>query len=177
MSRLIDDLLAFSRTGRSEMKPSRVAMGEMARSAFEEVVGDAAARGRIDFVVGELPAAAGDAALLRQVWVNLLSNAVKFSSKQEQAVVEVSGALEGSRLVYRVRDNGVGFDMQYAGKLFGVFQRLHTPQEFEGIGIGLALVQRIVARHGGRVWAKGEVGGGATFSFDLPASGARDASA
>jgi light-regulated signal transduction histidine kinase (bacteriophytochrome) len=119
-------------------------------------------------MVGELPAAEGDAALVRQVWINLLSNAVKFSSQKERAIIAVAGAREEDQAVYCVRDNGAGFDMQYAGKLFGVFQRLHTPEEFEGTGIGLALVQRIVLRHGGRVWAEAEVGKGATFSFSLP---------
>lgn len=168
MSQLIDDLLVFSRTGRSELKCSRLDMREMARSVFEEIAADPGARARIDFNVGELPGSTGDAALVRQVWVNLLSNAVKFSSLQKRAVIEVGGANEGSQVVYNVRDNGVGFDMQYAGKLFGVFQRLHPATEFEGTGIGLALVQRIVARHGGRVWAEAKVGQGATFSFTLP---------
>jgi len=168
LSRLIDDLLAFSRTGRSAMKCSRLNMREMARSVFEEIVGAPGARKRIDFMVGELPEAEGDAALLRQVWVNLLSNAVKFSSLKEQCVIEVAGTLEGNQIVYHVRDNGAGFDMQYAGKLFGVFQRLHAADQFEGTGIGLALVQRIVTRHGGRVWAHGELEQGATFSFSLP---------
>jgi len=171
MSRLIDDLLAFSRTGRSEMRRGRVAMGELARSVFAEIVGDEAARAKIAFTIGDLPEAAGDAALLRQVWVNLLANAVKFSAKKERPAIEVSGAREDDQVVYRVRDNGEGFDMQYAGKLFGVFQRLHSPEQFEGTGIGLALVQRIVARHGGSVRAEGEVGQGATFSFSLPRGG------
>jgi light-regulated signal transduction histidine kinase (bacteriophytochrome) len=107
--------------------------------------------------------------VLRQVWVNLLSNAVKFSSRKEKPVIEVEGIMEGDTAVYRVRDNGAGFDMAYAGKLFGVFQRLHGMNEFEGTGVGLALVHRIVSRHGGRVWAEGAVGQGATFSFALPA--------
>lgn len=138
MSRLIDDLLLFSRTGRSEMKHERVAMAELARSVFTEAVGDDAARARIDFTAGALPDAAGDAALLRQAWVNLLANAVKFSAGQERPAIAVTGALEGAQAVYHVRDNGAGFEMQYAGKLFGVFQRLHAPDQFEGTGIGLA---------------------------------------
>ena len=169
MSQLIDDLLVFSRTGRSELKRKRLDMEAMVRSVFAEVVGDPAARARIECKIGELPGAEGDPALVRQVWVNLLSNAVKFSGHEERAEIEVAGAHEGSQSVYHVRDNGVGFDMQYAGKLFGVFQRLHALDQFEGTGIGLALVQRIVARHGGRVWAQGAVGRGATFSFSLPA--------
>jgi light-regulated signal transduction histidine kinase (bacteriophytochrome) len=144
-------------------------MTGMARSVFDALVGDPRARGRVEFSAGVLPAAAGDAALVRLVWVNLLSNAVKFSSLKERCVIEVTGAIEAGQSVYHVRDDGAGFDMQYAGKLFGVFQRLHPAGQFEGTGIGLALVQRIVARHGGRVWAQGAVGRGATFSFSLPA--------
>jgi len=173
MSRLIDDLLSFARTGRSEMKRGPAAMGELARSAFALVVEDAAARARIDFTVGELPDAEGDVALLQQVWFNLLSNAVKFSARRERPAITVSGACAGGEVEYCVRDNGAGFDAQHADKLFGVFQRLHPVDEFEGTGIGLALVQRIVARHGGRVWAHGAVGQGAAFSFALPGSGSR----
>ena len=169
MSLLIDDLLRFSRTGRSELKHGRLDMEKMVRSVFAELIPGAVERTSIDFAVGTLPEAKGDAALVRQVWFNLLSNAVKFTSRRERPVIEVSGRLEGNQAVYVVRDNGVGFDMQYVDKLFGVFQRLHSPDEFEGTGIGLALVQRIVSRHGGRVWAEAEVGKGATFSFTLPA--------
>ncbi len=169
MSQLIDGLLVYSRTGRGEMQLTRLDMKEMVRSVFAQIVGEPAQRAKIGFTVGDFPAAEGDAALVRQVWMNLLSNAVKFSALEERPVIEVEGALEGNQAVYHVRDNGVGFDMQYAGKLFGVFQRLHPASEYEGTGIGLALVRRIVARHGGRVWAEGGVGQGATFSFSLPA--------
>jgi signal transduction histidine kinase/CheY-like chemotaxis protein len=169
MSLLIDDLLRFSRTGRSELRCARIDMAAMAKGVFEEVGGDATVRTGIDFAVGELPAAVGDVALVRQVWVNLLSNALKFSARNERTIIAVAGSLEGGQVVYRVQDNGVGFDMQYAGKLFGVFQRLHAQTEFAGTGIGLALVQRIVSRHGGRVWAEAEVNKGATFFFTLPA--------
>jgi PAS domain S-box-containing protein len=169
MSRLIDDLLAFSRLGRSEMRHGRVKMEELVRRSFEEIVLDAGARARIDFRVGGLPDVEGDAALLKQVWVNLLSNAVKFSAGKERPVVEVEGTVEGGLATFHVRDNGAGFDMAFVGKLFGVFQRLHAVNEFEGTGVGLALVQRIVSRHGGRVRAEGAVGRGATISFELPA--------
>ncbi len=169
MARLIEDLLTFSRTGRTELVSGRVEMQELARATFEELVPDPGLRAKIDFRLGDLPAVQGSEALLKQVWVNLLSNAVKFSSKAERPVVEVEGAVEGEKVVFRVRDNGAGFDMAYAGKLFGVFQRLHGETEFEGTGIGLALVQRVVERHGGRVWAEGAVGQGATFSFSIPA--------
>ena len=171
MARLIDDLLAFSRTGRSTMVYGRLDMGAVARSVFEEVVTETAVRSRIDFTVGSLPEVEGDVALMRQVWVNLLSNAVKFSAKQERPVIEVTGDLEGDRAVFHVKDNGAGFDMAYVGKLFGVFQRLHGATEFEGTGVGLALAQRIVSRHGGRVWAEGAVGLGAAISFEIPVKG------
>jgi PAS domain S-box-containing protein len=168
MARLIDDLLAFSRLGRSVMHSSRLHMSSMARLAFEEVVPDAGDRSRIVFHVGELPAVRGDAALVHQVWLNLLSNAVKYSAGAAEPVIDVEGTLEGDEAVYRVRDNGAGFEMAYAGKLFGVFQRLHPASEFQGTGVGLALAARIVSRHGGRIWAEGAVGQGASFSFSLP---------
>ena len=169
MAQLIDDLLRLSRLGRSEMRRTSVDMASLARAAFEEIVEAPEARGRIEFRVGDLPRAEGDPALLMQVWVNLLSNAVKFSAHREWPVIEIEGEGEGPSAVYRVRDNGAGFNMAYSGKLFGVFQRLHAPSEFEGTGVGLALVRRIVLRHGGRVWAEGKVGEGATFFFSLPA--------
>ncbi len=168
MNRLIDDLLLFSRTSSSEMLHGRLDMGEMAAAVFAEIVGDPGARANIDFTVGALPEAEGDAALVRQVWVNLLSNAVKYSSLKARAVIEVSGLVEGDEAVYRVSDNGAGFDMRHADKLFGVFQRLHAGDRFEGTGIGLALVKRIITRHGGRVWAEAAVDKGATFFFALP---------
>ena len=170
MAALIDDLLAFSRAGRGEIRAGLVGMGELARGAFEEAVPDPEARGRIDFECGPLPAAVGDAALLRLVWSNLLGNAVKYSGRRERPAVRVSGESDGCRATYRVSDNGVGFDMAYVGNLFGIFQRLHSAHEFEGTGVGLALVHRIVARHGGDISAFGEVGGGATFTFWLPAA-------
>jgi signal transduction histidine kinase len=173
MSKLIDDLLTFSRAGRSRLQRTRVAMSAMARNAFDEVAADPLTRAKIDFRLGELPEAEGDASLLQQVWINLLSNSVKYSAHVEQPVIEVDGVTEGDLVIYRVRDNGAGFDMAYAGKLFGVFQRLHGATEFEGTGIGLALVSQIVTRHGGRVWGEGAVGTGATFSFSLPAEAPR----
>ncbi|MBK9966881.1 MAG: hypothetical protein IPP07_19165 [Holophagales bacterium] len=168
MSQLIDDLLRLSRLGRSEIRLASIDMAALARTAFEDVIGDPGARERIDFRVGELPRVEGDPAMLRQAWINLLSNAVKFSAARERAVVEVEGRVEGGAAVFSVKDNGAGFNAAYSAKLFGVFQRLHGPNEFEGTGVGLALVKRIVLRHGGRVWAEGAVGQGATFSFSLP---------
>jgi PAS domain S-box-containing protein len=172
MGQLIDDLLTFARTGRTDLVFEAEDMTSAARTAFVQVVPDPGARSRISFSVDHLPEAFGDAALLRRVWENLLSNAVKFSSKRDRPEIRVEGRVERGEAVYRVRDNGVGFDMGHAGKLFGVFHRLHGTNEFEGTGVGLALVRRIVLRHGGRVWAEGELDRGATFSFALPVKGA-----
>jgi PAS domain S-box-containing protein len=173
MGLLIDDLLAFSRAGRTDLKSQAVDMSEAAKAAFLRVVPDSDMRAPVAFSMGALPEAQGDPALLSRVWENLLSNAVKFSAERPEPEIEVGGHTEGDEAIYQVRDNGVGFDMAYVEKLFGVFQRLHAQGEFEGTGIGLALVQRIVTRHGGRVWAEGELGRGATFSFSLPASRVR----
>ena len=168
MGELIDGLIAFSQIGRSSLLHSRVGMRSLAESAFLQVAGSPAAGGRVEFTVGSLPDAWGDGPLLRQVWVNLLSNAVKFSAGRERPVIAVDGTVEGESVVYRVRDNGVGFDMQHAGQLFKVFHRLHGTSGFEGSGVGLAIAGRIVERLGGRAWAEGSVGQGATFSFELP---------
>jgi PAS domain S-box-containing protein len=167
MGQLIDDLLTFSRMGRKEMHIARIDMKSLARSVFADIVasGDL---GRIDFHLHRLPATMGDPSLMRQVWVNLLSNALKFSSKKERAVIEVGSKYSADEHIYYVHDTGAGFDMAYVEKLFGVFQRLHSEKEFEGTGVGLAIVQQIVRRHGGRVWAEGEVDKGATFYFSLP---------
>jgi PAS domain S-box-containing protein len=171
MSRLIDDLLAFSRLGRAEMSLSPIEMGTMANSIFHELT-TPESRARIDFQVGTLPPAIADPTLMRQVWMNLLSNAIKFSSKRQRAVIRVNGQQGQGENVYTVQDNGAGFDMQYVGKVFGVFQRLHSSKEFEGTGVGLALVQRVIHRHGGRVWAEGEPNKGATLYFALQQRGA-----
>jgi light-regulated signal transduction histidine kinase (bacteriophytochrome) len=122
----------------------------------------------LQIVVAKLPTARGDRALLKQVWINLLANAIKFSGAKEAPVIEVAGDNNAAEVVYRVADNGAGFDMQYYKKLFGVFQRLHSTDEFPGTGVGLAIVHRVVSRHGGRVWAEGKLNEGATFSFALP---------
>ncbi len=168
MSQLIDDILAFSRMGRVEMSMAEVDMQALVQAVFQELV--AAAPGReARLAVGPLPPARGDRAMLRQVLANLLGNALKFTRARAPALIQVAGEIEGEQRLYHVKDNGVGFDMRYADKLFGVFQRLHVAGEFEGTGIGLALVKRIVARHGGRVWAEARQGEGATFHFALPA--------
>jgi len=165
MGKLVDELLAFSRLGRKPVEVRRVDMTALARGAAE----DAREPGRtIDISVPELPAAAGDPGLLDQVWANLLSNAVKYSRTKNPAVIEVSAEVRPHEIVYSVKDNGVGFDPRYQAKLFGVFQRLHTESEYEGVGVGLALVDRIIKKHGGWVRAESTVGQGATFSFGLP---------
>ena len=166
MGALIDDLLAFSRLTRQSITKQPVNMESLVRSVLADVVPEAAT-GKIQFVDGNLPAAHGDPALLRQVWANLLSNAIKYSRHAQQARIEIGSMTEGKKDIYYVRDNGAGFDMKYADKLFGVFQRLHRGDEFEGTGIGLAIVQRVVHRHGGRVWADAKVNEGATFYFTL----------
>jgi signal transduction histidine kinase len=167
MGQLIDDLLAFSRLGRREMKAAALDMGTLVREAVGELQ-DTLGDRTVQWDLKPLPAARADRALIHQVWINLLGNALKFTRHRETAVIEVGCRPEGDENIYYVKDNGVGFDMQYAPKLFGVFQRLHREEEFEGTGVGLALVQRIVQRHGGRTWAEGEVGRGATFYFSLP---------
>ena len=170
MGQLIDDLLDFSRLGRTQMQAAAIDMERLAAAVFDELTAPEDME-RLEFHMGSLPPALGDLTLIRQAWLNLLSNAVKFSSKRERAVVEVGGRQDGSENVYWVRDNGAGFDMQYADKLFGVFQRLHSEREFDGTGVGLAIVRRVIRRHGGRVWAESEVDQGATFYFTLPRKG------
>jgi len=167
MGQLIDDLLSFSRLSRAEIQKSEVDMGTMANSVFHELT-TPDMRKRINLKIDNLYYAYGDATMLRQVWVNLISNAIKFSSKNKITQIEINCVLNEKNLIYCIKDNGVGFDMRYYGKMFGVFQRLHSILEFEGTGVGLAIVQRVIHRHGGKVWAEGEVGKGASFSFSLP---------
>jgi PAS domain S-box-containing protein len=175
MGMLIDDLLSFSRMGRSEMVAADVNLGALVKDVIREFESGTKAR-TIDWQIGELPRVTGDRAVLRVVLVNLISNALKFTQKRAKAEIEV-GCLPGSttEAVIFVRDNGAGFDMQYVDKLFGVFQRLHASDEFEGTGIGLANVGRIISRHGGRTWAEGKVDGGATFYFSLPQVAVKEA--
>ena len=170
MGQLIDDLLAFSRTGRQALQMDAVDMAALARETAAQAAGDYP---HAMVEVGALPAARGDRALLKQVWHNLIGNALKYSGRRPQPRVEVGGRANGEEAEFWVRDNGAGFDPRYAGKLFGVFQRLHSAEEFPGTGVGLAIVQRVVARHGGRVRAEGAPDGGACFTFTLPPAEAR----
>jgi PAS domain S-box-containing protein len=171
MGQLIDDILKFSRAGRLEMNFSEINMDELARDVYEELL-PAAARQNLQVDIEPLSSSRGDRAMMRQVFVNLLSNAIKFTHGKAPAKIKVGAYTEKNETVYFVQDNGAGFDMRYVDRLFGVFQRLHTESEFEGTGIGLAIVKRIVARHGGRTWAEGKVNEGATIYFALPAAAA-----
>jgi signal transduction histidine kinase len=176
MGQLIDDLLAFSRLSRLEMKAVAVPLAVLVQDVRRTLESDLVER-RVDWRIAELPDVQGDPAMLRQVLVNLMSNALKYSSKRETAEIRIDCVQSSEETIVTVRDNGVGFDMAYAPKLFGVFQRLHSAEEFEGTGIGLALVRRIVNRHGGRTWAEGEPGVGAAFSFSIPRALGQDAGA
>ncbi len=166
MGRLIDDLLAFSRLGRQQLRTQRVLPAEVVRSALDELAPEQQGRD-VQIVLGELPACQADPALLRQVYVNLLSNALKYTRRRDVARIEIGWREMHGAGTYFVKDNGAGFDMRYADKLFGVFQRLHRAEDYDGTGVGLAIVNRIVHRHGGRVWAEAAPDQGATFFFTL----------
>ena len=168
MGALIDGLLSFSRLSRHPLNKQRVSSRDLVNQALLNIGSDLHPEGRtVSVVLGELPDCCGDPVLLVQVWVNLITNAVKFTQDRPQARIEIGCSQEKRLRVYYVRDNGVGFDQQYEDKLFGVFQRLHDSRHYEGTGVGLAIVQRIIHRHGGKIWAKGEVGLGAAFYFTL----------
>jgi light-regulated signal transduction histidine kinase (bacteriophytochrome) len=176
MSALIDDLLVYSRLGRNAMKLQAVDMQSLVQETramldanLQADAGEGGVPHVVEWRIAPLPVAVADENMMRQVWQNLLGNAVKYSSRSEPAVIEVDcTTTRDGELHFSVRDNGVGFDMQYAGKLFGVFQRLHKASDYPGTGIGLASVRRVVARHGGRVWAESAPDQGATFHFVLP---------
>jgi light-regulated signal transduction histidine kinase (bacteriophytochrome) len=167
MGALIDDLLRFSRLGRQRLRKTSTDMTALVGEIHAELRRSLPDR-TVEFRLGALPDAPADPALVRQIWVNLLDNAFKFTRRRERAEIAVSGTVHGGEAVYSVHDNGAGFEMRHAGRLFGVFQRLHPAEDFEGTGVGLALVQRLVQRHGGRVWAEAEPERGATFHFTLP---------
>jgi two-component system sensor histidine kinase/response regulator len=168
MDQLIENLLRFSRLSQQPLTRESINVAELFREVLDELQAEHAGR-NVEIRLGELPDCHGDRSLLRQVVVNLLSNAFKFTRQRENALVEIGYRLEGRERVYFVRDNGAGFDMQFARRLFGVFQRLHSASEYEGTGVGLSIVQRIIIRHGGRIWAEAAVNQGATFYFTLPA--------
>lgn len=165
MGLLIDELLAFSRLERAELERRKIDMNELVRAAIEEV--NHIHPNRASIHVSQLPVVYADYSLLYRVILNLLSNAIKYSSKKEQQVIEIFAENENAKNVFVVKDNGAGFDMRFADKLFGVFQRLHSETEFEGNGVGLAIVKRIINKHGGEVWGKGKVNEGASFYFAL----------
>lgn len=168
LGRLFDKLLALSRLTRQRMAPTRIEMGELVRDAWLDI----GPKFHGEFQLDALPPVLCDRILLKQVWLHLLDNAIKFSAHRALPRIMVDGWCSGHECVYRVRDNGIGFDMRYAGRLFGVFQRLHAVDEFPGDGIGLASVSRVIARHGGRVWAEGQRDAGAAFHFALPMTNA-----
>jgi signal transduction histidine kinase/DNA-binding response OmpR family regulator len=172
MSKLIDALLNFSRTGTKTLNFTNIDSKELVTDIFEELKMQAPNRS-IELKMGDLPICQGDAQLVRQVFVNFLWNAIKFTSKREKALIQVHGKKENDMIFFEIKDNGVGFNMEYAEKLFGVFQRLHPQEDFQGTGVGLAIVQRIVSRHGGKVNAFGEENKGAAFTFSLPAVGTK----
>ena len=164
MGELIDDLLAFSRLSRQPVNKRTVNTADLIHQVLETLRNDLDGR-EVEIEIGKLPVCQGDPALLKQVWMNLLSNALKFTRKREVARIEIGCNESGSEKIFFVKDNGVGFEMQYADKLFGVFQRLHRTEEYEGTGVGLAIVQRIIRRHGGRVWTESEPNVGTAFYF------------
>jgi two-component system sensor histidine kinase/response regulator len=166
MNNLIDDLLHFSRLGKKELIKSEVDIEKVVQGVITDL--GSSSPHKAQFKLHELPPIHADYSLLTQVWVNLISNAIKYSSKKENPSIEIGSLRKENEVVYYIKDNGAGFNMKYADKLFGVFQRFHKPTEFEGTGVGLALVHRIINRHGGTIWAESAVNEGATFYFSLP---------
>lgn len=166
MNRMIDDLLTFSRLGRKEIQTEEVDMTALVKNVVDEITNQQPHHANIE--INELYSIHADASLMYHVWANLISNAIKYSSKKENPRIEINSLSKDDQITYYIRDNGAGFNMEYSSKLFGVFQRLHGVKDFEGTGVGLATVQRIITKHGGRIWADAKVGEGATFSFSLP---------
>ena len=169
MGRLIDELLRFSRLGRSPLRKASTDMTKLARDVVSELCAEAPER-TVNVSISDLPSVNADATLLRQLWINLIDNAIKYTRNRTEPRIEIDGVVQENEALYRIKDNGVGFDMKYVGKLFRVFERLHRQEDFPGVGVGLALVQRIVHRHGGRIWVEAEIDKGATFYVTLPLS-------
>ena len=167
MGNLIDALLTFSRLSRTELQRVKINSKNIVSRALKTFSDELICR-TVKINISDLPDEMGDENLINQVWVNLISNALKYSRNKEKAVIDIGGKVENGEVIFHIKDNGAGFDMKYADKLFGVFQRLHKASDFEGIGIGLANVSRIVMRHGGKCWAESKVGKGATFLFSVP---------
>jgi light-regulated signal transduction histidine kinase (bacteriophytochrome) len=167
MGELIENLLSFSKMGKKEVNRGEIDMDLLVKSLIEEIKATEKTD-KVTWRIKDLQPCYGDAHLLKQVMINLIANAVKYSSKKEMPVVEIASSKKDNQVIYSVKDNGAGFDMKYYDKLFAVFQRLHRPAEFEGTGVGLAIVQRIIMKHHGKVWAEGEVDKGATFYFSIP---------
>jgi light-regulated signal transduction histidine kinase (bacteriophytochrome) len=166
MGSLIDDLLAFSRLGRKDVQKTKINMAVMVKNVADELMIEMKTHPHVTINISSY--AVADSTLIRQVWINFIANAIKYSSKKEDPKIEIQEQVEDDRIIYSVKDNGIGFDMAYAHKLFGVFQRLHSAEEFEGTGVGLAIIKRIIDKHGGTVWAQSERNQGATFFFALP---------
>jgi two-component system, chemotaxis family, sensor kinase Cph1 len=167
MGRLVDDLLNLARVGRADLAVEYCDLNPIVKSIAQELSEDNAAR-KIEWRIGQLSPAFCDPGLIRQVFINLLSNAVKYSRTRALSIIECSETIENGERIIMVKDNGVGFSMKYKDKLFGVFQRLHRAEDFEGTGVGLAIVERVIRKHGGRIWAEAELDKGAAFYFTLP---------
>jgi light-regulated signal transduction histidine kinase (bacteriophytochrome) len=167
MGQLIDDLLEFSKLGRKDLKVEKLNMTQTVKSIWAEQI-SLLPENSAELELDEMPDVIADGAMLRQVWVNLISNALKFSSRQDKPLIKIGAQENGNAITYHIKDNGVGFDMKYYNKLFGVFQRLHSSADFEGTGVGLALSHRIINRHGGQIWAESAPNVGTTFYFTIP---------
>ncbi len=167
MGFLIDDLLAFSQLGRQELIRTIFSMTELVQMVWNDLYVKDGTR-NVEFILKPLPDTLAERAMMQQVWINLISNALKYTRNNQQTTIEISGEQKDGEIIYSVKDNGSGFDMQFYDKLFGVFQRLHSQEEFEGTGVGLAIVERIISKHGGKIWAEGKVNEGAVFYFSLP---------
>ncbi len=168
MGQLIDDLLTFSRMGRQDIIKTNINTSDMVKEVIDSLSINNN-KGQLNWIIGDLPVVKGDVNTIRQVWVNLISNAIKYSTNEKQPQIEIGSFSHEGQTAFFVKDNGVGFDKKYMDKLFKVFQRLHSSEEFEGTGVGLAIIEKIISKHGGKVWAEAEINRGASFYFSLPA--------